>query len=58
MRLKRHEEAESDLKFAFDSGNQISGELLRINSEVLDNKISSKQANKKVLDLLRNKYSS
>ncbi|QNR25101.1 tetratricopeptide repeat protein [Croceimicrobium hydrocarbonivorans] len=58
MRLKRHKEAESDLQFAFDSSNQISGALLRINSEVLENKISSRQANKKVLDLIRNKNSS
>lgn len=58
MRLKKHKEAQTDLQFAFDSGNQISGELLGINSEVLENKISSKRANKKVLDLIRNKNSS
>jgi len=57
MRLKRHKEAELDLQFAFDSGRQISGELLRINSKVLEKKISSKQADKKVLDLLRSKNS-
>ncbi|MCE2497106.1 MAG: tetratricopeptide repeat protein [Flavobacteriales bacterium] len=44
MRRKRHQEAEPDLKFASDSGNQISRELLRTNSEVLENKISSKRA--------------
>lgn len=58
MRLKKHQEAEPDLKFAFDSGYHISGELLKINSEVIENKISLKRANKKVIDFIRNKNSS
>lgn len=58
MRLKRHKKADSDLRFALDSGYQISGELLRINAEVLENKISSRQANKKAVELLKNKNSS
>lgn len=53
MQLKRYHEAESDLSDALKLGKAIASELLKINSEVLGEKITSKRANKKVLELLR-----
>lgn len=55
--LNKHEQAQPDLQFASDSGNDLAGELLKINSAVIEQKISSKTANKMVLNLARKKSS-
>lgn len=52
MRLKRHKEAQSDLQFALEAGNPLSAKPLEINSEVLQNKISSGKANRKIREML------
>jgi tetratricopeptide (TPR) repeat protein len=55
MRLKKHKLAHIDLQFAYDSGLEIAGQLLRINTEVLEGKLSSRNANKRILELLKRK---
>ncbi|QYJ68772.1 tetratricopeptide repeat protein [Flavobacterium litorale] len=56
MRLKRHNEAQLDLVYAQESDISLAEELLNINTEVLERKITSRTANKKVLKLLRRIY--
>ena len=56
MRLKRHTQARQDLSFALESNIPLAEELFDINNEVLERKISSKTANKKVHKLLRKVY--
>ncbi len=56
MRLKRHNEAQLDLVYALESGVSLAEELLNINTEVLERKITSRTANRKVFKLFKKIY--
>lgn len=53
MKLNRHQEAEDDLLMASKAGMGLAKELLKINQKVLQGVISSRKANKMVVDELR-----